>query len=221
MPDFQPELVDLILKHIITIDTPLDEVTLTLLRCCLVSHTWRAFAQPYLFSEVLRRSPARDLSNLSDRLCETLSRYEHLKDYITSLSVDAGGLSDPSRRRLFDLIPHVHELVLVADSSPQALPDHDFAELWAHINPSSRLTTLCINAVSDFPIEIFYHVSALERLHLIDAGFSGFNHSNGSLESGSGPVQTKKPKLSDLYVFCSFQLAISFTSQVFGKQRAI
>ncbi|TFK71589.1 hypothetical protein BDN72DRAFT_958008 [Pluteus cervinus] len=205
MAELQPELVDLVLKHLITLDTPLNEVAPALLNCCLVSHTWRAFAQPLLFSEVLRRYPTRGLSKLSDKLVGTLSTRSYLTKYITSLVVDIGDLSDLSRKRLFDLIPHVHELFLVARSSPTVKPDLNLAHMWANIRPSSRLTTLCLSTVDDIPIEILYHLSALKRLHLIDVGMRDVSREDGSLDSDFCPVETKTIKLSDLYFFTQLE----------------
>ncbi|TFK71600.1 hypothetical protein BDN72DRAFT_895570 [Pluteus cervinus] len=200
MAELQPELVDLVIKHITTADNPLDEVTSTLLNSCLVSHTWRTIAQPMLFAEVPRRSPAKGLARFSDRLFGTLSRYEYLKGYITSLAVDVGDLAHLSRKRLFDLIPQIHELVLVTRSSSSLNTDTGLVEMWANINPSTRLTTICVTTVNKFPIDIFYYAAALKRLHLIDVGFIGFSSTDGSPISNLS-AQTQRAKLSDLYLF--------------------
>ncbi|TFK71594.1 hypothetical protein BDN72DRAFT_837492 [Pluteus cervinus] len=202
MVELQPELVDIVLKQLITIDTPLTEVSSALLSCCLVSHTWRAFAQPLLFSEVLRRSSR--FEHHSERLIETLSRYEYLNNYVKSLSVDVGDLSEPSRSCLLKLIPRVQELVVVAPSSPIVMPDSAFAELWVNSTPFSCLTTLCLQMVDMFPIDIFYHVPALKRLHLIEAGMSGFSGKDGTPNTGLS-IPRERPKLTDLYIFSQLE----------------
>ncbi|TFK70706.1 hypothetical protein BDN72DRAFT_838645 [Pluteus cervinus] len=164
-----------------------------LLPCCLVSRSWRAIAQPLLFSRVV--IDCRSRKEELDPVYKTVSENPHLRSYIQALWINNLGLpSLKTFEALGPLLPRLGQLRIhtcdYPESSAPAL-ERVFLTMFA----SERLTSLSFLDVA-IPVGLFSHCTALRELDLREATFHGMDD----------PVPTKtthRPKLR-LQSLCVF-----------------
>ncbi|TFK63426.1 hypothetical protein BDN72DRAFT_902417 [Pluteus cervinus] len=224
MDALAPEVLEHILSQV-PIDSSPKELSATLSNCSLVSHNWRAIAQPLLFSEFIRYGGHYNPM----RLYRTLLSHPRLQDLVKCIWVDTAVLSITSdsdsfigrlqeqqfSRSVIDLFhqltsrprPGLHHLIV--DFVSEELEAQNL-KIVASLISSPNLTVLSFTNVISAPIVILYQCPSIRELHLCRCSFSGFDRDgDGHLVrdetsqvdwAGYPPPSKDRPRLSHLYL---------------------
>ncbi|TFK63430.1 hypothetical protein BDN72DRAFT_963934 [Pluteus cervinus] len=198
------ELIHLIFR-IICSCISIPELADELGRLSLACREWADIAQSLLLSVYVRHG----CQYQQDRLLKTLLSSPHLVGKVNSfwenpriLSADPVAFNLTAIRNLYQELAssrNMKELILTLRDS--TFPSNVHSILLS----STNLTSLSLFEVNHFPVQLLYQCTSLRHLHLVNAGFSGFNKASGTLDDSSRvdsgpPAPIQRPYLSDLYI---------------------
>ncbi|TFK70670.1 hypothetical protein BDN72DRAFT_958632 [Pluteus cervinus] len=167
-PQFPPEIFEKFIGHLADGEDA-SERRSNLRTCCYVSRIWCGLAQPILFSQVVLQSWTE---SQVEQFYESISTRPDLQVAFLCIKLD---MQEPCPR-LVDVIQRLTKLRclrLILDEFPYASLHHDFL---SHLPPtlkSTRITSLSLASICDFPVQLFFHLVALEELALKDMTYGG------------------------------------------------
>ncbi|TFK71593.1 hypothetical protein BDN72DRAFT_958011 [Pluteus cervinus] len=134
----------------------------TLRSCCLVSKAWRYLAQPILFATL----PQYKKGHNGEALLQTLTSEERFQRHIRHLWVTPEMFK--YQGLLFKLLSQVRGLGLRQSGYSELA---HYPRAFHSILTSASLTTLSLQALEDFPVQLFYNCAALQELHISNSTF--------------------------------------------------
>ncbi|TFK59483.1 hypothetical protein BDN72DRAFT_608956 [Pluteus cervinus] len=185
------ELVSLILDHAAQSYSP-TELAASFTSFSLVSRDWNAFAQPVLFSRFTRYKQ----HYTSSPLIKTLLSHHNLRPHAKALWIDGHWYhSETETKLLFALLPQMLELGIWHSGYTKLLSSSTLNDA---VMASGNLTSLCLQSLEDFPIDLFDHWVSLEELYVRNTVMAGFSRFTGEPTTISQSTTGHRPRLRRL-----------------------
>ncbi|TFK70153.1 hypothetical protein BDN72DRAFT_566774 [Pluteus cervinus] len=191
MVEIPPEIVELFLYQL----NASEKRKTNLKNCCIVSHTWRSIAQPLLFSSLTLHTETSNTETLAETVIQSpqlipyvdyfciSGRIDSAYDTIINVARIAANLN-PCTLQLWWTFSRVRRRVELHSSIISILPS---------LLSSTRLTTLHLLNVTNFPATFFRHCTVLTALSLSCCTFSETDQPDSTLS-----IRLTRPKLHNL-----------------------